>query len=113
MDLCNESMSKYKEGTVVRGCSSHEFLEIPRPEWENFPPEVVNKKDETIDQWLGRIYKTHQDATISTEESRIVKYESQLANEQIKVESAAKIDARLESITQSGPSTNATTNIDW
>jgi hypothetical protein len=74
MSLCNKCMSKYKEGAAVRGCSSHEFLEIPRPEWENFLPEAVNKEDKTIDQWLDRIYMTYEDAVISAGEARVIRY---------------------------------------
>ena len=74
MSLCNKCMSKYKEGAAVRGCSSHEFLEIPRPEWENFLFKAVNKEDKTIDQQLDWIYTTYEDVVILAREAYIIKY---------------------------------------
>ena len=49
MYLCPSCMDKYKDGAAVRGCSGHEFLEVPRPSWINFAPESVNEEGETLD----------------------------------------------------------------
>lgn len=116
MDLCNDCMSKYKEGASVRGCIGHEFLEIPRPECENFAPEAVNKEDETIQQWTERIFKTYQDAVMSSEEACAIGYEGRPKNLRIGANPSSQKDAQLEPIpendSQSGPPTSPNTNVE-
>jgi hypothetical protein len=58
-------LDKYKEeGGGFRGCWGHDFLENPRPEWDSFPPEAVNEKDETLSTWLARIAKRYKSASL-------------------------------------------------
>lgn len=68
--LCNPCMDKYREeDTGFRGCRGHDFLEIPRPEWDSFPPEAVNEKDETLGKWLERIAEKYKFAASEHQQS--------------------------------------------
>jgi ankyrin repeat protein len=115
MDLCNECMSKYKEGMSVRNCVGHEFLEVPRPEWDSFAPEAVNKNDETIHQWTERIYLTYRDAVISPEEACAIAYEGPPANLPVgasTISQRPQLEPIIEVDSQSGPPTSPNVNID-
>jgi len=95
-------MDKYNEGVTVRGCIGHEFLEVPRPRWNDFAPEAVNKNGETIHQWTERIYFKYRDAVISPEEARSIGYKGPPANLPFEPSTTSQV-SQLETVVEINP----------
>jgi len=102
LNLCEECMDKYNEGVTVRGCIGHEFLEVPRPRWNDFAPEAVNKNGETIHQWTERIYFKYRDAVISPEEARSIGYKGPPANLPFEPSTTSQV-SQLETVVEINP----------
>ena len=54
-DLCQQCYFREQKDHGVGSEDFHEFLEIPRTAWHNFPRTIVNERSETLNQWLSRL----------------------------------------------------------
>lgn len=55
MDLCAQCMNKHNQEPHSKRCQGHQFLRIPRVDWEPLPQGHVNRIGETREEWLRRL----------------------------------------------------------
>ena len=60
IDLCATHMDTYDQRSPDPRCKRHKFLEIPGPDWHSLGRGQVNRKGETIDEWLRRLSRKYK-----------------------------------------------------
>jgi ankyrin repeat protein len=56
IDVCSRCFTEsWDPGLLGRGCYAHKFLQVPGPNWESRPIDVVDTKGTTVRQWLREL----------------------------------------------------------
>jgi hypothetical protein len=62
VQLCNQCRASRPDGKLP-WCKSHDFLEIPGPDWRTLPDGMVNKKGQTYDEFLEELQERYKEGS--------------------------------------------------